>query len=80
MPPDEVSIHSFFKAIQTKLNPLYNYWGVVDGFLSECGDAVIQNSYYSELTADCYIGNLFVFTPDGCIAYRVLNAPGKLSF
>ena len=78
--PDEVSIQAFFKAIQSKHNALQNYWGVVDGlklYLSECGDAVIQNAYYNGWTADCYIGNLFVFTPDGCIAYRVLNAPGN---
>lgn len=77
--PDQDTIQSFFRAIQSKHPPLHDCWGVVDGlklYLSECGDSVIQNVYYNGWTTDCYIGNLFVFTPDGCIAYRVLNAPG----
>ena len=77
--PDATTMPQFVAAIRERHNLLDNFWAVVDGlklYLSECGDSFIQNAYYNGWTADCYIGNLFVFTPDGCIAFRILNAPG----
>src|SRR5689334_25401818 len=66
--PDAVTMPQFTAAIQQRHNLLENFWAVVDGlklYLSECGDYLIQNAYYNGWTSDCYIGNLFAFTPDG---------------
>ena len=78
--PNQEEIHTFTEAFRQKYSLLTNIWGVLDGlklYLEPVNDPLIQNAYYNGWTHDTYIGNLFVFAPDGCIAIRIINAPGK---
>ena len=79
--PSQENITSFSEAFQQKYSLLNNIWGVLDGlklYLEPVNDSLIQNAYYNGWTHDSYIGNLFVFSPDGCIALRIINAPGLI--
>jgi hypothetical protein len=78
--PNAAAALEFRLAVQHRHPMLTHVWGSVDGLklsLADPGDSTVQNAYYNGWAGGCYVGNLFVFSADGCIAYRVLNAPGS---
>ena len=59
---------------------MFGMFAVVDGLklaLHPPKNFNIQNAYYNGWTHDHYVSNVFLFTPDGCCAYCVLNSPGS---
>ena len=53
----------------------------VDGtklHIQKAGDEAIQNMFYNGWTHSHYVGNVFVFAPDGCIVAMCINAPGSV--
>ncbi len=46
--------------------------------LEQCGNTVIQNMLYNGWTHDHYVGNVFVFGPNGVIIACALNATGAM--
>lgn len=44
--------------------------------LQQSGDYVIQNMFFNGWTHDNYVGNVFVFAPNGRITSCAVNAPG----
>lgn len=63
---------------------LEDAYAVVDGLKlrleqsEQSGDCVIQNMFYNNCTHDHYVGNVFVFSPNGVIICCALNAPGAI--
>lgn len=79
MPSDE-EIKGFKHSFATKFSMLSDVYAVADGlklYLQKSGDAVIQNMFYNGWTHDHYVGNVFVFAPNGCIIACAVNAPGR---
>lgn len=68
-------------AISGKYSLLQNVFCVADGLklhLEQSGDSVIQNMFYNGWTHDHYVGNVFVFAPNGVIIACAINAPGSM--
>lgn len=60
---------------------LGNVYAVADGlklYLEQSSDTVIQNMFYNRWTHDQYLGNVFVFAPNGVIIACAINAPGSM--
>ena len=81
MMPTEEEIDGFKAAVALKHPVLPNAWGAMDGlklYLEVSGDELVQNKFYNGWTHDHYIGNLFLFSPDGKIRACYINAPGSI--
>lgn len=66
--PSEEELIQFQLAIGRKFSTLQNFYCVADGlklYLEQSGHCVIQNMFYNWWTHDHYIGNVFVFSPNG---------------
>lgn len=83
LPEDPTKVEQYVGAIGNK----HNYLGrervafSIDGvklYIEQAGSEQIQNMFYNGWTHDHYVGNVFVFGPDGCIVAMVLNAPGAM--
>lgn len=79
--PSTTDIRRYQDAIHRKYNHLHDVFGVMDGlklYLQQSGHYIMQNMFYNGWKHDHYVGNVFVFVPDGTIAACALNAPGSL--
>lgn len=75
---DEVRL--FCAAIATRCPHLKDCWGMLDGLnlrTVNSTDEARQNAAYNGWLHGCFVSSLFVFTPDGCIAWYITNAPGS---
>ena len=78
--PSDADIFHFGDVTQARYPALYGMFGFVDGlkiYIHPCADEEKQNAYYNGWTCKHYISNVLLFTPDGCIAYSILNCPGS---
>ena len=78
--PQPADITTFSKIIATQYPSLPGAFAMVDGLklmIHTSGDKVTDNAYYNGWTCDHYVSSLFMFVPDGTIAYCVLNCPGS---
>lgn len=76
--PTDTEIQQFKSAFSTKYSMLEDVYAVADGLnlrLEQSGDCVIQNMFYNGWTHDHYVGNVFVFAPNGVI---ICCAPGAM--
>lgn len=72
----------FARMVERRTPRAKNVWGFVDGLscsMQSSTDPDEQNRNYNGWTCDSQIQNVLLFTPDGCIAWAALNAPGPLS-
>ncbi|PXF45044.1 hypothetical protein BWQ96_05185 [Gracilariopsis chorda] len=79
--PNLLQVQDFKEAISEKYHKLDSFYAVADGLkllLKHSGDCVIQNMFYNGWTHDHYVGNVFVFAPNGTIIACVPNAPGSM--
>lgn len=79
--PTQDEIKAFQDAIAAKYSMLEDVYAVADGlklYLEQAGDNVIQNMFYNGWTHDHYVGNVFVFAPNGCIIASAINAPDAM--
>ena len=79
--PSLEEIEEFKHAVHYRHSLLEDVYCVADGlklYLQQAGDAVIQSRFYNGWTHDHYIGNIFVFAPNGTVIAAVLNAPGSM--
>lgn len=79
--PTEEEIAIFKQRIRDKYSTLTDVYAVADGLklmLEQSGDTVIQEMFYNGWTHDHYVGNVFVFAPNGCVINCVINAPGNM--
>ena len=63
--------------IDSKYPHVPNLWTAVDGLkmiLQEPGEDGKQNKYFNSWTHGYYINSVFVFSPDGKICMKLLNA------
>ncbi|KAE9075831.1 hypothetical protein PF005_g24802 [Phytophthora fragariae] len=77
--PDHVDIEGLQDSISSKYPLLGSVHAVMDGLklrLQASGRSEIQNMFYNGWTHDHYVSNVFVFSPQGLIIARTLNAPG----
>lgn len=68
--PTTMEIVEFKNAIHAKYSLLQNVYCVDDGhklYLEHSGDAVLQNMICKGWTHDHFVGNIFVFAPNGTI-------------
>ena len=66
-----------------KYPSMLGMFGFLDGLklkIHPPSDPEMENAYYNGWTSDHYISNVFLFTPDGCVSYAVMNCPGKVLF
>lgn len=74
-------IQAFQASFSSKYSTLAQVYAVADGlkiYLDQSGDCVIQNMFYNGWKQDHYVGNVFVFSPNGCIIACATNAPGSM--
>jgi len=74
-------IAAFQTAFTAKYSTLRDFYAVADGLklhLEQQGDPVIQNMFYNGWKHDHYVGNAFVFAPNGCIIACAINAPASM--
>lgn len=79
--PTAEEIEAFQNEFSAKYSTLGDVYAVADGlklYLEQSGDCVIQNMFYNGWTHDHYVGNVFVFAPNGCIIACATNAPGAM--
>jgi DDE superfamily endonuclease len=80
MPSDNL-IQMYASIISKQHLYLKNVFCVCDGLklmLERSVNKNIQGRFYSGWLHGHYVNNLFVFTPDGRIIFRALNAPGSM--
>ncbi|CDF36841.1 unnamed protein product [Chondrus crispus] len=80
MPSDD-EVNVFKHSFASKYSMLSDVYAVADGlklYLQQSGDSVIQNMFYNGWTHDHYVGNVFVFAPNGTIKACAVNAPGAM--
>lgn len=79
--PSNEEIELFKGKIREKYSMLDDVYAVADGLklqLEQSGDTVIQEMFYNGWTHDHYVGNVFVFGPNGMVIACVINAPGNM--
>lgn len=72
-----VEVEDFQIAFSKKYYMLKNVYCVLDGqkqYMEQSGDTIIQNMFYK----GHYVGNIFVFAPNGVVISCVINAPGEM--
>lgn len=77
--PSAEEISLFKQSFREKHSLLPDVYCCADGlklYLQQAGDCVIQNMFYNGWTHDHYVGNVFVFAPNGRIIMCAVNAPG----
>lgn len=78
--PSHSEIKEFSNAIERSKPNLKGCWGFIDGLnlrvQSPC-DPTQQNALHNGWKSTTVCSNLFVFTPDGCVALTALNYPGS---
>lgn len=78
--PTETKIKVFEQLIKDRYQLLPDCYAVADRlklYLEKAGDMAIQNRFYNGWTHDHYIGNVFIFSPNGVIIGGTTNAPGQ---
>jgi hypothetical protein len=78
--PSQAEAKLFAQQITKREPRLKNVFGFVDGVsfpLEEPANQMEQSRYYNGWKRMCCVGNVFGFTPDGCICYARINYPGS---
>ena len=79
--PQEATRIIFSRIIESRFPTLQGAFGFVDGCRWEieacASDSLKENAYYNGWTSTHNIANLFVFGPDGCGMFYVINCPGS---
>lgn len=76
--PSEEKVEEFKLVISRKHPSLTDEYCVADGLkllLEQSGDLVVQSRFYDGWTHSHYVGNVFVFAPNGHMIACTLNAP-----
>ena len=79
-PKQDHDLEVFARLIRKKEPILQSAWGFIDGLnvpILQPSDIDEQNAYYNGWLGDTFCSQVFVFTPDGAIAYAILNMPGS---
>lgn len=79
--PSESEVQYFKSAFGSKYSMHNNMYCVANGLelhLEQSGDCVVQNMFYNGWTHDHYVGNVFVFAPNGVLIACAINAPGAM--
>jgi len=78
--PNVAQMRNFADMVEEYEPQIRNCFGFVDGLslaVEEPADPEKQNAQYTAFYSACRINNVMLFTPDGCIAAALLNAPGS---
>lgn len=76
--PTDIEVQQFKQALSTKYSMLSDVYCLADGlklYLEQSGDAIIQNMFHNGWKHDHYVGNVFLFAPNGTIIACAVNAP-----
>ena len=78
--PNHDQIYEFASAMALRYPSMFGMFAFLDGMkirVEQSSDDDIQNAYYNGWTCSHYISNIFMFSPDGCIIYSIVNCPGS---
>lgn len=77
--PRDNEVAEFKRVFKEKHSLLTDVYCVADGcklYLQQSGDCVIQSMFYNGWKSDHFVGNVFVFAPNGRIIACAVNVPG----
>lgn len=82
LPQSRAEVDEFVHAVRSLYPELKNVWSTVDGLkvlIQKSGSESKQRRFYVSWPGKAHwITNVFIFTPDGCIAAFAVGAPGVL--